>query len=438
MIAWVEPTVLLVHQFARARVEGFDLADLEERWIAAGGGLQPGKSGIPEADVGLAQLAADLFEEADAREPPPEDRYPIPRVARTPPARDQLADRLLGAWQGRAAGCLLGKPVEETPRQGIREILISGGAWPLSNYFSAEGVSQEVLDRWPWNMWSQDQSLLENIDGMPEDDDLDYSILNLAMVEASGRGFQSSDVALAWLANLPAERVFTAERVAYRNLLAGLKPPHTGYVGNPYREWIGAMIRADVYGWINPGDPTEAGVMAVRDATVSHAGDGVWAAVFVASLIAAAMTCSSPPAAIESARQVIPDNTRVAEAVDFACDSVTSDWEETLDRIEARYGHLYWVHSLNNLCLVVAALLFGDADFEATITSVVMGGWDTDSNGATAGSVVGALMGSRALPGKWIEPLNDRITTSLPGMHEISVSDLAARTTNLVLLERPL
>ena len=57
-----------------------------------------------------------------------------------------------------------------------------------------------------------------------------------------------------------------------------------------------------------------------------------------------------------------------------------------------------------------------------------MGGWDTDSNGATVGSVVGALTGAAALPAAWSTPLRNRLATSLPGFDGIGFDELAART----------
>jgi len=41
----------------------------------------------------------------------------------------ELSNRIAGGWFGRAAGCLLGKPVEKIPREGIREILKSNNTW---------------------------------------------------------------------------------------------------------------------------------------------------------------------------------------------------------------------------------------------------------------------------------------------------------------------
>ena len=94
-------------------------------------------------------------------------------------------------------------------------------------------------------------------------------------------------MAQLWLDELPAGRTFTAERVAYRNLLCGLEPPLTARHRNPFREWIGALIRADVHGWTNPGDPAAAAEQAHRDATLTHTANGVYAAMFTAATIAA-------------------------------------------------------------------------------------------------------------------------------------------------------
>jgi len=58
----------------------------------------------------------------------------------------------------------------------------------------------------------------------------------------------------------------------------------------------------------------------------------------------------------------------------------------------------------------------------------VMGGLDTDCNGATAGSIIGAILGAEALPGKWIDPLDDRVKSIVTGFTDMRISDLAKRT----------
>ena len=188
---------------------------------------------------------------------------------------DELRNRILGGWLGRAAGCLLGKPVEGRPREWIREILEAGGNWPLDDYFTAQGVPEELLQRFGWHKSSQ-ESLRETIECMPEDDDMNYPMLNLMAAEKYGPEFAPWDVLQEWLVNLPVLQVFTAERMAYYNALRQLEPPHTARFQNPYREWIGAQIRADLWGWICPGNPGLAAELAYRDAAVSHVKNGIY------------------------------------------------------------------------------------------------------------------------------------------------------------------
>ena len=330
-----------------------------------------------------------------------------PQSARRPSGEVDLADRLLGAWTGRAAGCLLGKPVEKIPRHGIREILQSQGRWPLTDWFTAAGLPDDLATRWPWNRRSAPTSLAENIDGMPEDDDLNFPMLALDLVERLGSGFTTDDVAAAWLANLPGGRVFTAERVAYRNLLLGETAPATATRHNPFREWIGAQIRTDLYGWVHPGDPTTASRLARTDARLSHVRNGVYGGMFAAAACAQAVVSDKVDEVddvVATGLSVLPPRSRYAEAIRFGVELArsTTDTERAFDRLYEEYGHLHWVHVLNNAALTAYALTVSRGDFDTAITTVVMGGWDTDSNGATVGSVCGALAGAAALPDRWV------------------------------------
>jgi ADP-ribosylglycohydrolase len=86
------------------------------------------------------------------------------------------------------------------------------------------------------------------------------------------------------------------------------------------------------------------------------------------------------------------------------------------------------VHTNNNAALVTAALIFARGDFEQAIATAVLGGWDTDCNGATVGSIMGALLGASALPRRWIMPLNDTLYAEVIGFHPIAISECARRS----------
>ncbi|MEV4233184.1 ADP-ribosylglycohydrolase family protein, partial [Streptomyces bobili] len=340
---------------------------------------------------------------------------------------------LEAAWLGRAAGCLLGKPVEKLPLDAIRALAAATGNWPLTTYFTARGVPPALLEAHPWNRRSAHTSLAENIDGMPEDDDLNYPLLNLLLLRRHGRTFTTADVAQLWLDELPAGRTFTAERLAYRNLLHGIEPPHTARHRNPFREWIGALIRADVHGWTNPGDPAAAAGQAHRDATLTHTANGVYAAMFTAATIAAAATGEHDiHACLRTGLTVVPPRSRLFRAVTHAIGLARAHagFDTVVDRLHATHGATHhWVHAVPNTALIAAALTHADGDFSGSVCRAVSGGWDTDSNGATAGSVAALLAGTpAALPDHWTTPLKNRLASSVADFDGTGFDTLAHLT----------
>lgn len=440
-LTWTQPEDLVPHALCAAQLDGVEVADLARRWVSAGGSPTPPVTGATPrpASPELRALAREILSRVDDREPPgelcqaePDDLDEIlASAAPRPVAPDgDLADRVHGAWLGRAAGCLLGKPVEKIPREGIRAIAQDTGNWPVSAYFTEIGLDPDIAARYPWNRRSRLTSLVENIDGMPEDDDLNFPLIALDLLERHGDTFTTEDVARSWLANLPGGRVFTAERVAYRNLLDGYEPDVAGRIANPFRDWIGAQIRTDVYGWTHPGDPVTAARLAWTDARLTHGRNGLYGAMFVAAACSAAVVATDVDTVIETGLSVVPPDSRYAEAIRHGVrlGHGTLSTEDALDAVHARYGELHWVHVLNNAALLALALTRGDGDYATTITTAVTGGWDTDSTGATAGSLAGALTGAKALPAQWVDPLRNRLATTIPGFDGIGFDTLADRT----------
>ncbi|MDR6167904.1 ADP-ribosylglycohydrolase [Microbacterium paludicola] len=244
-------------------------------------------------------------------------------------------------------------------------------------------------------------------------------------------------VAEAWLAALPAGRVFTAERAAYRNILDARPVPETATHRNPFREWIGALIRADVHGWAHPGDVRAAAHSAWIDARLSHTRNGLYGAMWAAALCAASLVADSTDAVLDAADTVVPPASRLAAAVRFGRETgrALATRELTtagaLDALHGEFAGMHWVHTLNNAALTACALQAHDRDFGAAVALAVAGGWDTDSVGATVGSVVGGLVGADDIGPAWTAPLNDSIATSMPGGPQRSIRELAERTVAL-------
>lgn len=351
-----------------------------------------------------------------------------------------LLDRIYGAWLGRCAGCLLGKPVEGASKAEIRIAGELSTGYPLRNYFGAIANPPEEIARRNWS--PSNTSLLEGMDGMARDDDTDYTIVGLRVLETAGLDFTTMDVANYWLAQLPFHKVYTAERIAYRNLVDGRRPPETATYRNPAREWIGAQIRADAFGYACPGWPEKAAEFAFRDAALSHVKNGIYGEMMVAAMIAAALVTQDVEEIMDIGLSEIPAKSRLAEAVGHvrAWAKEDRDWERTADRIAEMYGGLQGCHTITNAAMVMLGLLYGELRFEWSIATAVMPGFDTDCNGATVGSIVGAAMGAQALPAKWVAPLKDTIYSSIVEMPVGPISDLARRTAEVaqrVLKKRP-
>ncbi|MER5179295.1 ADP-ribosylglycohydrolase family protein [Streptomyces sp. NPDC002896] len=341
----------------------------------------------------------------------------------------RLDDRILGGWLGRIAGNMLGKPVEQGDhwtRERIDSYLRRAAALPLMDYLPGPvSESDEFALRPEWR-----SCVRGRIHGSCRDDDVDYAILGLHLLETHGFGFTTEQVGELWLLRLPYLQTFTAERAAYRNLANGLKPPLTATYDNPYQEWIGALIRADVFGWTCPGAPRRAASLARRDAVLSHTGNGVYGAMWAAALVSAAFTAPNARTALDTALTVIPASSRLARTVRRVISLHDSrlGWEDTLDAVQEETAGLNWIHTIPNAAVITAGLLYGGGDFTRTITLTVLGGLDTDSNGATAGSVAGVLCGAAAIPSQWKDPLEDTVRSAVFGFDGARISELAERT----------
>lgn len=355
-------------------------------------------------------------------------------ISKAVPERNVLRDKLIGAWSGRVSGCLLGKPVEGVRTPGIREYFGATGNWPIRRYPSLkdqalEPAGSEATKRLRATGWYGDA-----LSYSPCDDDTNYTVLGAEFIRRHGRDFTPDDVRSDWLNLQPVTAYCTAERVAMRNFHLGYCPPDSAVYKNPYREWIGAQIRADYFGYVNPGDPEAAAEMAWKDASVSHVKNGIYGEMFVASMLAAAAVCSSPEEVIRAGIGQIPKRSRLYEAITKILDKYHenvsfADLMLDLHKRWDEYEPHDWCHTISNAEIVTACLLYAK-DFSEAIGSAVEQGFDTDCNGATVGSVFGMLHGSASIGAEWIAPINGTVDTTIVGVGCTTVSGFVDRMLN--------
>ena len=397
------------------------------------------------ADPAYGELAAKLVGEME--EAPMRSDYPYEepddleaiRAAR-PAKRHRLnltlgeGDLLLrwrGAWEGRVAGCLLGKPVEGLRSGPLNKLLEGTGNLPMTHYIRKADFTEKVIEEvnpWMASCWG------DNVpNGFPVDDDLNYTVFAMDLIRRRGKGFASEDVIGGWAGRIPAFSTFTAERVAYRNYIAGIPVPDCSSYYNPFREYIGAQIRVDYYGYINPGNPEAAAEMAWRDARVSHVKNGIYGAMFIAAVIAAAAATDDPLTAIEAGLDEVPAKCRLRFFVDKIIDLWKSGapWDDAYRMIHedfdenTEYG---WCHAVSNCMIVSAALLWGGGDYGTSVCHAVQTAFDTDCNGATVGSIIGMMKGIDAVSEEWRAPCRGIINTIVYGKTRVTVDDMVKAT----------
>lgn len=342
-----------------------------------------------------------------------------------------LQKKIAGAWYGRIAGCLLGKPIE-----GIRDELIpflkDTGNYPMHRYITDADLTDDIINKYKYGF--KGKCYPDTIDCAPVDDDTNYPVLYQQIIEKYGRDFTSENVLSAWLTSQPHTAYYTAEKAAYTNAMLGYKAPDTAVVRNPFREWIGAQIRGDYFGYINPGAPEKAAEMAFRDARVSHIRNGIYGEMWASAMIACAAVCDNAKEAILGGLSQIPSTSRLFKEVSEIIEKYENgaSFDELYTFIHTKYDHHnshHWCHTISNALIVTTALLCGENDFGKSICMAAQCGFDTDCNAATAGSVIGMLKGIDAIGDEWTKPLKGKLKTQIFGYDCVDIQNLIDRTT---------
>lgn len=429
----------------QARDEGRDLSSLEAQIASA--------KAIPDEDERLLAFAEleDRIMELPIRggygydEPSDVEGIRALRSGFSPDKKlSPETERIYGAWLGRICGCLLGQPVEGWRTEKIHGFLAETGNFPLTYYMSSDqpedirrryGVSDE-----PGDYHNEKKSWINNIKNGPEDDDTNYSVLALQIMERFGRGFTRDNMAWMWQAFLPYKLTFTAERATYRNLVLGISPAETAEYRNPGRELIGAQIRGDVFGYVCPGQPEKAAAIAWNDGALSHVKNGIYGEMWVAASLAAAPLCAGTREAMEAGLAQIPATSRLYGALKgyFAMYDAGSTWDDMIKKLRSEWDEsdgYDWCHTISNACIVALALLCGGDDFTKVMDYAIRPGFDTDCNAATAGSIFGMVFGRAGIPERWYAPLNDTLLSTIGGEGYQKIADLVRRTEALAQRE---
>lgn len=345
--------------------------------------------------------------------------------------KSALESKIHGAWMGRVCGCLLGKTVEGIKLDELIPFLKETDNFPMHRYIHHTDLNDDIINKYQFRF--ANRCYADTVSGMPVDDDTNYVVLAQELIEKYGRDFTAYDVSRVWLTLQNKDAYCTAERVAFCNFVNGFEPPESAKYKNPYREWIGAQIRGDYFGYINPCNPELAAEMAFRDASISHTKNGIYGEMFISAMIAAAAGTNNIQDIIKYGLEQIPHTSRLYEAIAEILEDFKNgaSQKDCFKKIQTRFDDTSphdWCHTISNALIVAASLLYGNGDFGKSICMSVEAGFDTDCNGATVGSILGMANGIDSIDDVWKKPINDTLHTSIFGVGSVKISKRVKQT----------
>lgn len=213
----------------------------------------------------------------------------------------------------------------------------------------------------------------------------------------------------------------STEHTAYINLTRGIPAPQSGSAatnGKLLSDQIGGQIFIDTWGLIWPGQPSKAADYAQAAASVSHDGEGLNGARYIAACIALAFQEQDIGKIVERALKEIPSESlyaKVVEAVIAHHKTHPDDWESCLKMLHRDWGYDKYggvCHIIPNAGVCVLAMLYGAGDFNRTVEIATMCSWDTDCNAGNVGTVLGVLTGLDGIAPHYRAPINDGVVLS--------------------------
>ena len=294
-------------------------------------------------------------------------------------SRKELRDRIAGGWAGQMIGVSFGAPTEFRSQGKINE----GPLPPWTPDRVSNSLGQDDL--------YVDMTFAKVLD----DKGLD------ATSDDFGAMFRDARYSL-WHANLAARR---ALKRGVSGSLSGT-PKYNAHAND-----IDFQIESDFIGLMTPGLHRSATDIAMRAGRVMNYGDGLYGGVFVASMYTAAFFEADPYKVVEAGLASIPAKSPYALLIGDLLKwyrQNPDDWKKTWQLLEDKWdrndpcpeGALrpFNIDAKLNGAYIALGLLYGKKDFGKTIEVATRAGQDSDCNPASAGGILGVMLGYSGIP----------------------------------------
>ncbi len=275
---------------------------------------------------------------------------------------EKFLDKVYGCWYGKCLGGAAGAPFE-----GIKKII-------------------DIAD------------FTENLNPDLPNDDLDLQLLWIDVLERKGYAICANDLADAWIEKC--WYPFSEYGYFMKNYMRGVEPPYSGILNNRFfKEGMGCPIRSEIWGVLCAGQPDLAAQYAYIDGCLDHAENAVYAEQFLACVEAMAFYESDIITLVQRGMTYIPADAKLYRALAYILQEYENgtDWVTVRINLINKFGHPDFSNAVQNLGIILIALLYGNCDMRETINIAVRCGYDTDCTCASAASIIGIIQGFRGL-----------------------------------------
>lgn len=307
--------------------------------------------------------------------------------------KEQLKDKIKGGWAAQTFACTYGGPTEFK--------------------YNGRMIADSVEIKWPdgYCKWYYD-----NEGGLYDD-----IYMDLTFVEVFDKyGF---DVHVDSLANAFAYKgykLWHANQAARYNIINGIAAPASGHwKNNPHADDLDFQIEADFAGLMAPGMVNSASEICDKVGHIMNYGDGWYGGVYVAALYSSAFIYDDVHKIVDEALKSIPVESNYYKCMSdvIAWCNQNPDWKTTWQMVEDK-----WADEINcpqgtkdpfnidaklNSAYVVMGLLYGNGDMDRTIDVSTRCGADSDCNPATAGGILGTMIGYSNIDEKWLKNIRE-------------------------------
>jgi ADP-ribosylglycohydrolase len=271
---------------------------------------------------------------------------------------------------------------------------------------------------------------------VPPNDDLDLQVLWLKVLEERGSALTADDLAAAWLEGC--WYPFNEYGIFRRNWKLGIRPPISGKFGNQFWETgMGCPIRAEIWGYVFPGAPDLAARYAAIDGGLDHTEQSVGAEKMFAAMASLAFFIPDVRRLTSLCIHHLPVGTPVERLTReaFRCHEEGVILRDARDRLMALAGNPEGCDAQTNVPFTFLALLYGGNDLEKTLHCALHCGYDTDCTMATAGALLGQILGASRIPAALSKKIGDELVMGIQYKRpEMTLSALARDTARIGVL----